>query len=189
VLFGDGAGAALLERAHEPGVIDSVTGMDGTMAEQITVPGGGSAEPVSPESLAANRMTVHMPDGQTVFRRAVEHMADACGTLLAKSGFSPSDVDAVVAHQANARIIRAVAHRLGLAEAVAWVDVAEVGNTSAGSIPLALDRGWQRNRLHPGDLVLTTAFGAGFTWGANLMRWTAFPPGDHDGPSTSSPAA
>lgn len=178
ILFGDGAGAAVLERAHEPGVIASVTGTDGSMAEQITVPGGGSREPATAGTIAAHRVTVHMPDGQTVFKRAVRSMADSCATVLEKSGFSVADVDAVVAHQANARIIRAVAARLGLAENVVWVDVAEVGNTSSASIPLALDRGWRGGRLRPGDLVLTTAFGAGFTWGANLIRWTAPMPGD-----------
>jgi len=176
ILFGDAAGAVIVERAHEPGIIASVTGNDPTMADQITVPGGGSREPATPETLAAHRVSVHMPDGQTVFKRAVGAMAQSCSTVLEKSGFSPDDVDSVVAHQANARIIRAVAARLGLREDVVWVDVAGVGNTSAASIPVALDRGWRAGRLRPGDLVLTTAFGAGFTWGANLIRWTAPPP-------------
>jgi 3-oxoacyl-[acyl-carrier-protein] synthase-3 len=107
-----------------------------------------------------------------VFKRAVVEMANACRELLDKSGYGPQDVDLLIPHQANARIMTAVAQRLGIDEERAVVDVAEVGNTSAASIPIALDRAWRAGRIAPGDLVLLTSFGAGLAWGANLIRWT-----------------
>jgi 3-oxoacyl-[acyl-carrier-protein] synthase III len=106
-----------------------------------------------------------------VFRRAVVEMAAACAELLEKSGFTADDVDLLIPHQANARIMNAVAQRLGIDATRAVVDVAEVGNTSAASIPIALDRAWRAGRVRPGALVLLTSFGAGLAWGANLLRW------------------
>jgi 3-oxoacyl-[acyl-carrier-protein] synthase III len=173
VLFGDGAGAALLEPGDEPGVLDSRLALDGRYGELLTIPAGGSEEPTTPQSLERGRTKIHMADGPAVFREAVTSMATACRELLDKAGVSPSDLDAVVAHQANARIVSAVGKRLGVDPAKITMDIAEVGNTSAASIPIALDRAWRSGRLSPGDLVLTTAFGAGFAWGANLFRWSA----------------
>lgn len=179
VLFGDGAGAALLEPAEEPGVIDSLLALDGKQAELLTVPAGGSAEPITEEALAHRRQFLRMLDGQSVFRQAVVAMADASTQLLTKAGLAPTDVSLVIGHQANARILAALGKRLGLRPDQVVIDIAEVGNTSAASIPIALDRAWQAGRLHPGDTVLTAAFGAGLSWGANLIRWTA--PGPSDG--------
>ncbi len=179
VLFGDGAGAALLEPGEDAGVIDSVLAMDGAQAELLTIPAGGSEEPTTAESLAKLRNTIHMRDGQAVFKQAVVAMAAAATELLDKAGLQPSDVDTVVAHQANARIILAVGKRLGIDPSKVFLDIAEVGNTSAASIPIALDRAWRSGRLSRGDLVLTAAFGAGLAWGANLIRWTADVPNDH----------
>jgi 3-oxoacyl-[acyl-carrier-protein] synthase-3 len=176
VLFGDGAGAAVLEPADEPGLIDSRLALDGTQAELLTIPAGGSAEPATEEAVAQGRTKIHMSDGQMVFKQAVVAMAEACRELLEKAGVAPGDLDLVVAHQANARIISAVGRRLGIDPAKVVLDIAEVGNTSAASIPIALDRAWRAGRLHLGDLVLTTAFGAGLAWGANLIRWTLPPP-------------
>jgi 3-oxoacyl-[acyl-carrier-protein] synthase-3 len=173
VLFGDGAGAALLEPSEEPGVIESLLAMDGTQAELLTIPAGGSEEPVTPETAASHRHQIHMENGQAVFRQAVVGMASACASLLEKAGLSGSDVSVVIAHQANARIIAAVGKRLGIDPERVVIDVAEVGNTSAASIPIAMDRAWRAGRLHPGDIVLTAAFGAGMAWGANVIRWTA----------------
>ena len=173
VLFGDGAGAVVLEPAAEPGLLDSRLALDGTQAELLTIPAGGTEEPATEEDVRGNRTKIHMQDGQAVFRQAVVAMAEACRELLDKSGLAPADLDAVIAHQANARIIAAVGKRLGLDPAKVFVDIAEVGNTSAASIPIAMDRAWRAGRLHPGDVVLTTAFGAGLAWGANLLRWTA----------------
>jgi 3-oxoacyl-[acyl-carrier-protein] synthase III len=102
----------------------------------------------------------------------VTEMAAACRELLEKSGFAPDDVDLLIPHQANARIMHAVAERLRIPAERAVIDVAEVGNTSAASIPIALDRAWRGGRINEGDLVLFTSFGAGLTWGATLVRWT-----------------
>ena len=173
VLFGDGAGAVLLEPAADGGVIDSVLALDGGQSELLTIPAGGVEEPATPESVATHRHEIHMADGRSVFRRAVVGMANACAGLLEKAGLTKDDVDIVIPHQANARIIAAVGDRLGIPRERVFVDMEEVGNTSAASIPIAMDRAWRDGRLKPGDLVLTTAFGAGLAWGANLIRWTA----------------
>jgi 3-oxoacyl-[acyl-carrier-protein] synthase III len=172
VLFGDGAGAVVLRRSEEPGVLGSVLGADGTAAEILIIPGGGSAQPPSQESLDAKGHTIHMPNGREVFKRAVVEMAKACRQLLDKSGYAPEDVDLLIPHQANARIMIAVAERLRIPRERAVVDVESVGNTSAASIPVALDRAWRAGRVRTGDLVLLTSFGAGLAWGANLIRWT-----------------
>jgi 3-oxoacyl-[acyl-carrier-protein] synthase III len=180
VLFGDGAGAVVLEPGDEPGLIDSRLALDGTQAELLTIPAGGTAEPATPEAIERHRTKIRMSDGQAVFKQAVVAMAGACQELLDKAGMTGADLDAVIAHQANARIISAVGKRLGIDPAKVFVDIAEIGNTSAASIPIAMDRAWRAGRLHPGDLVLTTAFGAGMAWGANLLRWTAAVP-DREG--------
>jgi 3-oxoacyl-[acyl-carrier-protein] synthase-3 len=173
VLFGDGAGAVLLEPADEGGVIDSVLALDGGQAELLTIPAGGVEEPANADSIATHRHEIVMADGRSVFRRAVVGMANACAGLLEKAGLTTDDVDVVIPHQANARIIAAVGDRLGIPRERVFVDMEEVGNTSAASIPIAMDRAWRDGRLKPGDLVLTTAFGAGLAWGANLIRWAA----------------
>jgi 3-oxoacyl-[acyl-carrier-protein] synthase-3 len=173
VLFGDGAGAALLEASEEPGVIDSLLAMDGTQAHLLTIPAGGSEQPATPETVAGAAHTIHMADGQAVFRQAVVGMSSACSSVLEKAGMTAADVDAVIAHQANARIIASVGKRLGIPTERVFLDIAEVGNTSAASIPIAMDRAWRQGRLHAGDVVLSVAFGAGMAWGANLIRWTA----------------
>ena len=172
VLFGDGAGAVVLRRSDEPGVLGSVLGADGRAAEILIIPGGGSARPASHESLDANDHTIQMPNGREVFKRAVVEMTNACRQLLEKSGYTPEDVDLLIPHQANARIMIAVAERLRIPRERAVVDVESVGNTSAASIPVALDRAWRGGSIRTGDLVLLTSFGAGLAWGANLIRWT-----------------
>jgi 3-oxoacyl-[acyl-carrier-protein] synthase-3 len=172
VLFGDGAGAAVLRRSEEPGVLGSVLGADGRAAELLIIPGGGSAEPPTHESVEAGEHVIRMPNGREVFKRAVVEMAGACRQLLEKSGLGADDVDLLIPHQANARIMIAVAERLGIGLERSVVDVESVGNTSAASIPLALDRAWRAGRVHRGDLILLTSFGAGLAWGANLIRWT-----------------
>ncbi|HZD79771.1 MAG TPA: beta-ketoacyl-ACP synthase III [Actinomycetota bacterium] len=173
VLFGDGAGAVVLRRSERPGILGSVLGADGQAAEILIIPAGGSARPASSETLAERAHTIRMPSGREVFKRAVVEMAAACRQLLEKSGYAPDDVDLLIPHQANARIMNAVAERLGIDADRAVVDVAEVGNTSAASIPIALDRAWRAGRIRRDALVLITSFGAGLAWGANLVRWTA----------------
>jgi len=173
VLFGDGGGAIVLRPSDRPGLIGSTLGADGTAADILIIPAGGSARPASHATVDARDHSIRMPAGREVFKRAVVEMAAACRSLLEKSGFTPDDVDLLIPHQANARIMIAVAERLGVPAERAVVDVAEVGNTSAASIPIALDRACRAGRVHPGSLVLLTSFGAGLAWGANLIRWTA----------------
>ncbi len=172
VLFGDGAGAVVLRPGESPGVMGSVLGADGTAAELLVIPAGGSARPASHETVSARDHAIRMASGREVFKRAVVEMAAACRELLEKAGHTPDDVDLLIPHQANARIMVAVAERLGIVGDRAVLDVEEVGNTSAASIPIALDRAWRSGRVRPGALVLLTSFGAGLSWGANLVRWT-----------------
>ena len=172
VLFGDGAGAVILQATDRPGIESTVLGADGSAAEILIVPGGGAREPATAETVAASRHRVHMPNGREVFKRAVTEMASACREVLEKNGHTTDDVDVLIPPQATARIMRAVAERLHVPADKAVLDVAEVGNTSAASIPIALDRAWRAGRIDEGDLVLFTSFGAGLTWGATVMRWT-----------------
>lgn len=176
VLFGDGAGAAVLVPGDEPGIIDSVLENQGRHARLLEIPAGGSREPASDGTVARRDHTIRMKDGREVFKRAVVGMSEACARLLDKSGFTPDDVSLLVPHQANGRIITAVAQRLSFPMDRVFVDLEMVGNTSAASVPIALDHAWRRGRLQPGDLVLTVAFGAGLAYGANLIRWTAEAP-------------
>jgi 3-oxoacyl-[acyl-carrier-protein] synthase-3 len=176
VLFGDGAGAAVLVPGDEPGVIDSVLENQGQHARLLEIPAGGSREPASDQTVARGDHAIRMQDGREVFKRAVVGMADACARLLEKSGHTPDDVSLLVPHQANGRIITSVAQRLSFPMDRVFVDLEMVGNTSAASVPIALDHAWRRGRLKPGDLVLTVAFGAGLAYGANLIRWTAEAP-------------
>jgi 3-oxoacyl-[acyl-carrier-protein] synthase III len=172
VLFGDGAGATVIQASERPGIEGTVLGADGTAAEILLMPGGGSREPATPETVEKARHRIQMPNGREVFKRAVTEMAAACREVLEKNGHTPDDVDLLIPHQANARIMVAVAERLGIPLDRAVVDVAEVGNTSAASIPIALDRAYRAGRMRDGDLVLFTSFGAGLTWGATVIRWT-----------------
>jgi 3-oxoacyl-[acyl-carrier-protein] synthase-3 len=176
VLFGDGAGAAVLVPGEEPGVIGSVLENQGQYARLLEIPAGGSREPASPDTVARDEHKIHMQDGREVFKRAVVGMAEVCARLLEKSGYTPDDVSLLVPHQANGRIITSVAQRLSFPMDRVFVDLEMVGNTSAASVPIALDHAWREGRLKPGDLVLTVAFGAGLAYGANLIRWTAEKP-------------
>jgi 3-oxoacyl-[acyl-carrier-protein] synthase-3 len=182
VLFGDGAGAAVLMPGEEPGLLGSVLENDGRHAHLLEIPAGGSARPASDETVEARDHKIRMADGREVFKRAVVGMADAAARLLEKTGLTPDDVSLMVPHQANGRIIRAVAERLSFPAERVFVDLERVGNTSAASVPVALDHAWRRGRLAPGDVVLTAAFGAGLAWGANLIRWTAPPPPEEGTP-------
>lgn len=176
ILFGDGAGAAVLRAAESPGVLGAVLAADGSGAELLTIPAGGAETPADAATVAGEGHLIHMSNGQTVYKRAVNGMTDACRQVLAGAGFTADDVALLVPHQANARIMGTVAGNLNIPAERCALYVAEVGNTSAASIPIALDMAWQEGRLKPGDLVLLTSFGAGLAWGANLVRWTAEAP-------------
>jgi 3-oxoacyl-[acyl-carrier-protein] synthase-3 len=173
VLFGDGAGGAVMVPSAEAGVMASTLAADGTLADLLTIPAGGTERPATPQEIAEAGDKIQMSSGREVYRRAVVAMTDACRELLDKAGVQADDVALLVPHQANARIMKTVADRLGFEAGRVVSDIESVGNTSAASIPIAVDRAWRAGRIAPGDLVLMTSFGAGLTWGANLVRWTA----------------
>ena len=183
VIFGDGAGAAVIGSAG-PGecdgrsdtgrsglVVDDVlVSSDGTHGHILTADGGGSrAAYASPDSRVGEAYFLHM-QGREVFRHAVAGMTEASLSLLGRNGLTPDDVDLFVPHQANGRIIEAVGERLGIASAQTVLALENCGNTSAASIPLALNDAREQGRLQPGRRILVTGFGAGFTWGAALLR-------------------
>ncbi|EHJ47164.1 3-oxoacyl-(acyl-carrier-protein) synthase III [Solidesulfovibrio carbinoliphilus subsp. oakridgensis] len=171
VIFGDGAGAAVVTARRGALVVeDIVVSSDGKNAGILTANGGGSrAAYASPDSRVGEDYFLRM-EGREVFRLAVSRMAGVSLALLARNGLSPADVDLFVPHQANGRIIEAVGDRLGIPAARTAAYIEDVGNTSAASIPLALEQARAQGRLRPGGRVLLASFGAGFTWGAALVR-------------------
>lgn len=172
VLFGDAAGAAVVEACDTPGVgiLANLLGADGSNAELLWAPAGGSAKPASAETLAAREHYLRM-NGKEVFKLAVRVMASSCEKVLAEAGVSSDQVACFIPHQANIRIIEAVAAQLGLGMDRFPLNLECFGNTSAASIPLALEQAWREGKIRHGDLVLMVAFGAGLTWGATLLRW------------------
>jgi 3-oxoacyl-[acyl-carrier-protein] synthase-3 len=172
ILFGDGAGAMLVEPAvdGEEGFIGYQNEIDGSGGDALKMPAGGSRLPSSHETIDARAHYVHQ-DGQAVFKFAVRKMYEACRDLLQRHGYSPSDVKVLIPHQANLRIIAATAERLGLREDQVVVNIGDYGNTTGATIPLATRDAISSGRLKQGDLVLFAAVGAGFTVGANLWRW------------------
>jgi 3-oxoacyl-[acyl-carrier-protein] synthase-3 len=173
ILFGDGAAAVVLSAstaADGPGLLAWDLGCDGSATGLLQIRAGGSRLPTTPETLAAGDHYLRMA-GQEVFRRAVRVVVDSALTTLARAGIAPSAVDWFVPHQANARIIGAARQRLGIPEERTVVNIAQYGNTSAASIPLALGEAAADGRLRPGDLVLVSGFGAGMTWASALLRW------------------
>jgi 3-oxoacyl-[acyl-carrier-protein] synthase III len=172
VLFGDGAGAVLLEPARDSeGVLDFSHDVDGAGGQYLYMPGGGSLHPASRETLEKNMHVVHQ-DGSQVFKYAVRRMAELAGCLLERNGFSSEDLALVVPHQANLRIIRAMQQRLGVDDSKVMVNIDKYGNTTAGTIPLGLRDAVEQKKLRKGDLVLLAAVGAGYTTGGVLLRWT-----------------
>jgi 3-oxoacyl-[acyl-carrier-protein] synthase-3 len=172
VLFGDGAGAVLLEPSEdETGILDFLHEVDGSGACYLNMPAGGSARPASHETVD-KRMHVVRQEGQHVFKYAVRKFAETSRNLLARNGLTSEQVDLFVAHQANLRIIDAARDRLGLPDAKVVKNIREYGNTTAATIPLALGTALDQERLHRGDLVLLASVGAGFTVGSVLVRWS-----------------
>jgi 3-oxoacyl-[acyl-carrier-protein] synthase-3 len=172
-LFGDGAGAVVLSAGDDdqPGALQAFDlGSDGDSAELIMVRGGGSHQRSGGRPAAADDMYFAM-QGRPVFLAAIRHMSDSSRTVLARVGRTPADVDRVVGHQANARILRAVAGQLGLSEDRVVMNIDRVANTSAASIPLALCDDAADGDLSPGQLVLLTAFGGGLAWGSTVLTW------------------
>jgi 3-oxoacyl-[acyl-carrier-protein] synthase-3 len=171
VLFGDGAGAVLLERA-EPGfgILDFLHRVDGSGRADLMMPAGGSQRPASAETVAAREHFLKQ-NGRTVFKFAVSQMAESVERLLHGNGLKPSDLAVVIPHQANQRILDATADRLGLPHDRMASVIARYGNTTAATLPLALDEVLRAGKLKRGDLVVFVAVGAGFTVGATLVRW------------------
>jgi 3-oxoacyl-[acyl-carrier-protein] synthase-3 len=172
ILFGDGAGASIVRRSSQPGrgLLATYIKSDGRLAPLLYRPGGGSADPIS-EKVVCERSHYMKMAGREVFKAAVRAMAEACDEVLRRAGLSADDVDLLVPHQANLRIIEATAKHAGLPMSKVMVNVDRFGNTSSASIPLALDQAVSEGRVRPGSVVLLVAFGAGFTWGSAVLRW------------------
>ena len=172
ILFGDGAGAVLLEpcEADEVGLIDYVHEIDGSGASSLYMPGGGSLHPATAETVAAKMHYVHQSGG-AVFKIAVRKMSELSESVLSRNGLAAGEIDLFIPHQANKRIILATAERLELPEEKIVINIGDFGNTTCGTIPLAMQTALEQERLKKGNLVLLAAFGGGFTVGAMLMRW------------------
>jgi 3-oxoacyl-[acyl-carrier-protein] synthase-3 len=172
ILFGDGAGAVLLEPCAEGevGLIDFWHEIDGSGAVSLNMPAGGSLLPASHETVDKRQHFVYQ-DGQTVYKFAVRKMAEAAEKVLERNGILGSDLACFIPHQANKRIIESTAHRLGMPMERVILNIDRYGNTTAGTIPLAMDTAIEEGRLKKGDLVLLASVGAGFTVGATLLRW------------------
>ena len=172
ILFGDGAGAVLVEPAAEGeiGFIDFVHEIDGSGGASLNLKGGGSLNPSTHETVDKKMHYIHQ-DGQAVYKFAVRKMAEATVRVLERNGVTGSDLGCFIPHQANKRIITSTADRLGLAPERVIINIDKYGNTSAGTIPLAMETAIEEGKMKKGDLVLLAAVGAGFTVGAALLRW------------------
>jgi 3-oxoacyl-[acyl-carrier-protein] synthase-3 len=172
ILFGDGAGAVLLEPTEEGevGMVDFVHEIDGSGAASLYMPGGGSLHPSTAETVANKMHYVHQSGG-AVFKVAVRKMAELSEALLQRNELTAADVDCFIPHQANQRIIQATAERLGMPEERVIINIGEYGNTTAGTIPLAMHTALEQGRLKKGDTVLLASFGGGYTVGTTLLRW------------------
>ncbi len=171
VLFGDGAGAAILQnRPQSHGLLTAVMGSDGNKADLLSMPGGGSACPATPESVAQGLHFLRM-DGKETFKNAVNAMVSAANEAMRRCEVDISKIKCVIPHQANQRIISAVGERLGTTEEQLFVNLHKYGNTSAASVAIALDEAVASGRIHRGDLILLVVFGAGLTWGAAVIEW------------------
>lgn len=168
ILFGDGAGVVWLEPSEEPGIIESLLYGNGKGTAFLNIEGGGSLYPFTEELLTSSKRHIKQ-NGKVVFKQAIQSMSEACREILKKNDYTIADVDWLVPHQANKRIIDAVGAELNIEDSKTLINIAYYGNTIAATIPLCI---WEhREQLMKGDLVLLTAFGAGFSWGSSLLRW------------------
>ena len=171
IIFGDGAGGVLLEPSeNDNGVLDSILCADGSGEKYLTVPAGGSLNPASKDTVN-KRMHYVYQDGKTVFKFAVKNMADVSKQILDNNNLTGEDIKLFIPHQANKRIIDAAAERCGLRDDQVLVNINKYGNTTAGTIPIALDDAVEEKILEKGDILLFAAFGGGFTWGSMLIKW------------------
>jgi 3-oxoacyl-[acyl-carrier-protein] synthase III len=172
IVFGDGAGAVVLQRVESGGFIAFELGADGAGGPELYIPAGGSRLPATEETVARGEHYVRM-NGREVFKFATRVLVSSARSLLDQSGVAVEDIDVYVPHQANVRIIQHAVERLGIPQERVVINVDKYGNTSSGSIPLALADARLDGRLRPGQLVLMTGMGAGLTWGSGLIEWTA----------------
>jgi 3-oxoacyl-[acyl-carrier-protein] synthase-3 len=171
VLFGDGAGAAIVAASDKPGGIrDTFLKGDGSLAHLLQIPYGGTRVPLTPDNICHDDRYIRM-EGQEVFKSAVKAMGEAATTILDRNNISGNDIDLMIPHQANIRIIEATAKRIKLPMDRVYVNIHKYGNTSAASIPIALDEAVREGRVKSGDRIVLVAFGAGFTWGSVLIEW------------------
>jgi 3-oxoacyl-[acyl-carrier-protein] synthase III len=171
IIFGDGAGAVMLEPSNDGlGIIDHVAQIEGLGGQFLYMPGGGSLNPATHDTVDQKMHYIHQ-DGKNVFKYAVKKMVEMTERILERNGMTGKDVDCFIAHQANRRIITATADRLGLPLEKVIINIEKYGNTTAGTIPLAMATALEQKRLKKGDVVLLAAVGAGFTSGATLLRW------------------
>jgi 3-oxoacyl-[acyl-carrier-protein] synthase-3 len=171
LIFGDGAGAVLLEPSEDgEGVIDHVAQIEGVGGQFLFMPGGGSLNPASHTTVDQKMHYIHQ-DGKNVFKYAVKKMAEMTERILERNELAGKDIDCFIAHQANRRIITATADRLGMPLEKVVINIDRFGNTTAGTIPIAMRTAMEENKLKKGDMLLIASVGAGFTSGAALMRW------------------
>ncbi len=172
VLFGDAAGAVLLEPSNDDGlgVEDFILHLDGLGTDYLEIPAGGSLQPASRETVAQNLHFVYQ-DGRTVFKHAVSGMAEVSAEIMEKNKLTNKDIKCLIPHQANLRIIDAAAKRMGLNPDQVVINISKYGNTTAATIPLAMSEAYQERKIRKGDWIVISAFGAGFTWGSLLLKW------------------
>jgi 3-oxoacyl-[acyl-carrier-protein] synthase-3 len=170
ILFGDGAGAVVLEAADDDSFLSAVLGANGSDPTSLYVPRGGTAGPLSPEDITAKRNKV-VQNGREVFRFAVSKMIESSDAALAKANLTYADVDFMIPHQANQRIIDAAAKHMDIPPEKMVVNIDRYGNTSAASIPLALSEAWEMGRIKKGDTIVFVGFGGGLSWGALAWKW------------------
>ena len=171
VIFGDGGGGAILQPTKKGyGIIDSILHMDGNGGDYLIVPAGGSRIPASVNSVNERKHFIKQ-DGKTVFKHAVKGMADVSRKILSQNNLSGDDISLFIPHQANKRIIDAAAQKCGIDEEKVLINIEKYGNTTAGTIPIAMNEAINEQRIKDGDYILLSSFGAGFTWGSMLIRW------------------
>ena len=171
VIFGDGGGGVLIEKTHNDyGVLDSILHTDGSGSKFLTIPAGGSRNPASNETVK-NKMHFVYQDGKTVFKHAVNRMAEVSKKILQNNSLAPNEIKLFIPHQANKRIIDSTAKKCGLKEEQIFINIENYGNTTAGTIPIAIDEAVDNKMITKNDLLLLTAFGGGFTWGSMLIKW------------------
>jgi 3-oxoacyl-[acyl-carrier-protein] synthase-3 len=170
ILFGDGAGAVLLEPSVDYGIVDAELHIDGTGGESLYMPAGGSLQPAT-EQTVKNRLHYVHQEGKTVFKQAVIEIANTSRKVAERNNLSSNDIDLFIPHQANKRIIDAAANKLGLKESQVMTNIDRYANTTSATLPICISEAIEKNLLDKGDNVLLSTFGAGFSWGAMYIKW------------------